>query len=80
MSQLLKAIEDAIERYCIEELEPDEGDVVTDFAIVAGWVNFSNDEDGVFIISGEHTPGYTKRGLLSTGLDIMSDYDRRGEE
>lgn len=52
-----------------------EGDVLTDFVLVVGFV--SSDEDGVLIESSAGTPGYTQLGLLESAVDSVNHESRR---
>lgn len=80
--ETLSAIHDAVVAHVQAHHNLDEGDIVTDFVVVAGWINPMGDEqgDGVHIITSDSTPGYTGRGLLATASDIYSaGHERHGD-
>lgn len=71
--ETLAAIHDAVVAHIQAHHGPDDGDIVTDFVVVAGWINVVGDEqeDGVHIITSE-SPGYTSRGLIAKADDIYA--------
>lgn len=68
-------IREAIAAYVTENEHKCEGELLTDFVVVAGYVG-ADDENGVFLIPSDGTPGYTARGLVQTAGDIMADRNR----
>lgn len=57
----------------------EDGDLVTDFVVVAGWVNVKDETDGVHI-AASNSPGYTLRGLLAQATDIQSNSMSTGDD
>lgn len=66
---------EAIREYVREHHYIAENEVVTDYVVIAGWVDPSKEEDaddadGVHIITSQRSPGYTGRGLLATACSV----------
>lgn len=67
----------AIVEYCQDEFDIDPGDIVTDFVVVAGWINLTAEQhDGILIACSDGTPGYTQTGLLKSAEEVDDDGSR----
>lgn len=62
--------DETIRDYVRDQLR-DEGDLLTDFIVVAGYVS-ADGSDGVIVTTSDGSTGYSVRGLLATATDIYS--------
>ncbi|GEE00200.1 hypothetical protein nbrc107696_06460 [Gordonia spumicola] len=55
----------------IRDPERDEGDLITDFVIVSGFIR-PDGTDGIIITTSQSAPSYTVRGLLASAIDSIA--------